>query len=181
MTDSYPTVSTDDVWSEIDRSRSVVADAGLTRVFGHTLLFEPVGETLVDGAGRFAFAAALSFETPVPPGITPAVRPMVVSAAEESFADRLRERGLESVAPERRDRLRTEAGRRARLRRFTAAYHPSTDSPPVPVEAWLAVWSAGGQFRVAGGAYPTAAPDGERSVSPGRYREELLAFVRGVE
>jgi len=181
VTDAYPTVPTGDVWSETDRSQSVLANAGPTRVLGHTLLFEPIDGDGLDGTNRFAFAAALSFETPVPPGMAPAVRPMVVAAAETAFADRLRERGLRSVESGRRDRLRTEAGRRARLRRFTAEYRAADDAAPVPVEAWLAVWAVDGQFRVAGGAYPTADPLDGGAVSPGRYREELLAFVRGVE
>jgi hypothetical protein len=181
VTDPYPTVDPDDAWRESERSRSVLADPGPTRVLGHTLLFEPVEDAAVAGADRFAFASALSFEAPLPPGVAPSVRPMVVSAAEAAFADRLRERGLANVDRGRRDRLRTDAGRRARLRRFDAEYDTDGDSPPVPVEGWLAVWAVDGQFRVAGGAYPTGDPDGDAAVSPGRYREELLAFVRGVE
>ena len=181
MTDPYPTVDPGDAWRESERSRSVLADPGPTRVLGHTLLFEPVEGTAVDGADRFAFASALSFETPLPPGVAPTVRPMVVSAAEAAFADRLRERGLASIDRGRHERLRTDTARRARLRRFTAEFDTGDDSPAVPVEAWVAVWAAAGQFRVAGGAYPTANPRGDAAVSPGRYRDELLAFVRAVE
>jgi hypothetical protein len=181
VTDPYPTVDPDDAWRETDRSRSVLADPGPTRVRGHTLLFEPVEDVAVEGVDRFAFASALSFDVPLPPGLAPTVRPMVVSAAEGAFADRLRERGLANVDRHRRERFRTDAGRRGRLRRVTAEYDRDGDSPPVPVEGWLATWAVDGQFRVAGGAYLTGDPLGDGSISPGRYREELLAFVRGVE
>lgn len=180
MTDPYPTVDPDGAWRETDRSRSVLADPGPTRVRGHTLVFEPADDAALAGPGRFAFASALSFDVPLPPGLAPTVRPMVVSAAEGAFADRLRERGLANVDRHRRERLRTDAGHRARLRRFTAECDREGDSPPVPVEGWLAAWAVDGQFRVAGGAYPTGDPLGDGSVSPGRYREELLGFVRGV-
>jgi len=180
VTDEYPTTPTGGPWRETDRERSVLADTGPTSVVGHTLVFAPVDDgPSAAAARRFAFASALSFDTPLPPGVAPTVRPMVESAAERTFAERLRERGLADVERGRRDRLRTDAGRRARLRRFTATYRPEGAADSLPVEGWLAVWSTAGEFRVAGGAYPTALPDA--GAVPGRYREELLTFVRAVE
>lgn len=180
MTDDYPTTATDGPWRESDRERSVLADSGPTRVVGHTLVFAPADDApSAAAARRFAFASALSLDAGLPPGIAPTVRPMVESAAERTFAQRLRERGLADVERGRRDRLRTDAGRRARLRRFTATYRPDDTGDSLAVEGWLAVWSTAGEFRVAGGAYPTELPDCD--AAPGRYREELLAFVRGVE
>ncbi len=190
MSDPYPDVDPADHWTETTRERTVLADPGPTTVTGSTVVYED--RDLADAFGdvdgpaptRFAFATALSFDPGLAPGLGVAtVRPTVVQSADGAFADRLRERGLSAVERGRRDRLRTDTDDRARLRRFTAEYRPteSAAEPPVAIEGFLAVWTVDGQFRVAGGAYPTSElPDDPRVGSPGEYREDLLSFLRGV-
>lgn len=155
-----------------------------------------------DGTGpwRFLFATALSFRPPLAPGIGPAtVRPTVLAEARNSFARDLRSRGFEAVDRGRSERMRTRAGDRARLTKFTARLDAArldrdgageTATDPLRIEAWLAVWSTGGSFRIAGGAYPVSGldsllaglPADERPpTDPRAYRSELLDLVRAVE
>ena len=189
MSDPYPAVDPDPPWTETTRERTVLADPGPTTVVGYTVVYEDpaVAEAfsaLDPSPTRFAFATALSFDPELTSGIGVAtVRPTVVRAADRAFADRLRERGLTTVDRGRRDRLRTDTGDRARLRRFTGEYRPTSrgeeSADPVAAEGFLAVWTVNGRFRIAGGAYPTSGrPDGVGS--PGRYREDLLSVLRSV-
>jgi hypothetical protein len=202
-------------WERRVRSEETVFSISTIAVVGRTLLYadadlaasldvlgvtKPASGTDGDGpdrlvaAGdvwRFFFATALSFRPPLAPGIGPAaVYPTVLSEARRSFAEDLQARGFEEVDRERAERVRTETGDRARLAKFTATLPvregTATDGA-VPIEGWLGVWTHSGSFRVAGGAYPAAAPadllsgDAEAStVDPGEYREELLAMIRAV-
>ena len=142
---------------------------------------------------RFFFATRLSFRPPLAPGIGPAsLRPTVASRARRTFAEDLESRGFEGVESGRKQRLRTESGDRARLRKFTADL-PLTGGTALPdridVEGWLAVWAADGSFRIAGGAYPVtgleallgSGPESDAPpAEPGAFREELLGLIRSV-
>lgn len=200
---SYPTLAPDgDGWRLKEESTDVVFDLATVRVLGATRLYEDaelrraVRET-TDGAldqpWRFLFATQLSFEPPLTPGVGPAaLYPTVVSSARRQFASDLRERGFQRVERGRGERMRTNNGARARLTRYEATFpladvlDGDADLPPdaaVAVEGWLSVWLADGQFRLAGGAYPT---DGLDAVAPGvaddpgTYRNELLSVLRSV-
>ena len=154
------------------------------------------GSRLVDtGDGdywRFFFATALSFRPPLAPGIGPAsMLPTVRSEALSAFADDLTARGFADVDRGRSQRVRTEGGDRARLTKITATLPLGTDAPAdtLDVEGWVAVWTTGGEFRIAGGAYPVAGLDDLLAAVPaderpptGRTaaRDDLLALVRAV-
>lgn len=212
----YPTVpeSMLEGWAEQVRSEETVFRMPTAEVIGHTVLYVDAdlrdtlaaagvadvltsdggGERLVstdDGGDywRFFFATTLSFKPPLAPGIGPAsMRPTVVSEARSSFADDLEARGFENVDRGRGQRVRTDSGDRASLCKYTASY--PLEGGTLDVEGWLAVWSTGGTFRIAGGAYPVRGldtllsdvPGAERpDIDPSDYRNDLLALIRAVE
>ncbi|RXK50393.1 hypothetical protein [Halorientalis pallida] len=219
MADQFPTVDAATLergpWELRSRSEDTVFRTPTATVRGHTLVYDdadlrtaleragvgdhldPGGEgTLVDvadddtgGFCRFFFATALSFRPPLAPGIGPAsMRGPIVRESRESFLDDLRTRGFESVERGRRQRVRTDTGDRATLTKVTAAY--PLDGGRLDVEGWIAVWSRGGSFRIAGGAYPTRGladlldtlpEDGRPQIDPGNYRDDLLGLIRAVE
>ena len=156
------------------------------------------GDRLVDtgddgGYWRFFFATALSFRPPLAPGFGPAsMLPTIRSEARSAFTDDLRARGFGDVDTGRSQRFRTDAGDRARLRKVTARLPLGADAPAdsLDVEGWLAVWTTGGQFRIAGGAYPVRGLDAllaalhadERPpTDPATYRNDLLGYLKAVE
>ncbi len=219
MADRYPVVDSDALgrgsWELRSRGEDTVFQTPTAAVNGHTLVYDdadlraaldragvgerldPGGEgTLVDvdaddagGFWRFFFATALSFRPPLAPGIGPAsMRGPIVRESRESFLDDLRARGFETVERGRKQRVRTDTGDRATLTKVTATY--PMDGERLDVEGWIAVWTRGGSFRIAGGAYPTRGldalladcPEDERpEVDPGRYRDDLLDLLRAVE
>ena len=165
------------------------------------LLGGPAADRLVDageasgdgGPWRFFFATRLSFRPPLAPGIGPAsIRPTVVSQAKRSFAEDLEARGFQDVESGRGQRIRTDSGDRARLRKFSGQLPlPGTDRAPgrIDSEGWRAVGVTAGTFRIAGGAYPVAGvdglleplPAGERPpTDPTAFRDELLDAIRAV-
>lgn len=205
-------------WERRSRSEETVFRVGAASVVGYTLFYndsrlreavEAVGaggaltgptdgdrvvETGDEGEGgpwRFFFATRLAFQPPLAPGIgTASVRPTVASQARRTFADDLEARGFEAVESGRRQRLRTESGERAQLRKFTAVLPLDGEAVDrLDVEGWLAVWATGGSFRVAGGAYPVAGLDAvleplsaaeTPTTDPGTLREGLLDAIRAV-
>jgi hypothetical protein len=191
-------------WTVVERTAETLFQLPTASVEGHTVLYEDPAlrervraATGVDHPWRFVFATRLEFRPPLAPMVgTASVYPTVVTEAGNAFADRLRERGFTDVEAGRRERVRTDGGDRARLRQYTAVYElpsgtagdPTAEAAPdrpatVDVEGWTAVWTSGGDFFVAGGAYPTyglsALLDGD-APDPGTFREELLDLVRGV-
>jgi hypothetical protein len=185
MTDRFPRVTGDiEGWTEADRRTETVFRLPTATIEGHTLLFEDErtgteGEEL-DGPWRFFFATRLTFSPPLAPGIGPAsVYPTVASESARSFADRLAERGFEGVDRGRSQRVRVDTGERARLRKYTARYEPPSGDP-MDVEGWTAVWVHDGEFRFAGGAFPTSSVPGPGG-DPSRFRDELLDLIRSVE
>jgi hypothetical protein len=180
-----------DGWRRSSEYVETVFEMGMSRVEGHTAVYEDTRLTdagreagLGEGPWRFFFTTDLQFQPPLAPGIGPAsVLPSVVTESARSFAADLRDRGFEAVERGRRERARTRGGDRLRLRQFTATY--PTDGVRLDVEGWLGVWAAGGEVRIAGGAYPTsgfdAFGDGVEDLAPGSFRDELLALIRSVE
>mgnify|MGYP005852137881 CR=1 FL=1 len=210
----------EDGWELRSKSEETVFRMATAAVVGHTLVYndarlrgaieavdagnllgESDGDRLIDageasgdgGPWRFFFATRLSFQPPLAPGIGPAaIRPTVASRAKRSFAEDLEARGFESVESGRGQRIRTDSGDRARLRKFSG-HLPLSGAERAPdridIEGWLAVWVADGTFRIAGGAYPVrgldelleSLPAAERSpTDPGAFREELLDAIRAV-
>jgi hypothetical protein len=219
MEERYPDVPAAAIpegWERRGRSEDRLFDAGSASVVGRTVLYadaeveaaldatgvgdllDPPSETDarqdrlvgVDTVAPFAFATALSFSPPLAPGIGPAtLLPMILTEARRSFAGDFRARGFESVERDRRQRIRTETGDRARLTKYTAIHPLAPDAPAehLRVEGWLAVWTRTDAFRVAGGAYPTAGlaellADREASpeTDPSTFRSDLLDLVRAV-
>ena len=145
-----------------------------------------------DSLWRFFFATALSFQPSLPPVVgAVSIRPMVAREARQSFIDDLEARGFERVEDGASQRLRTESGDRARLRKITATFpiDVTGDLDRIGVEGWIAVWDVNGSFRIAGGAHPVdgvdvllaSLPDTERpSTGPRQFREELLESIRAV-
>ncbi|WP_440991203.1 hypothetical protein [Haloarchaeobius baliensis] len=200
---SYPALAPDgDGWRLTEESTEVVFDLATVRVLGATRLYEDADlraavREATDGAldqpWRFCFATQLSFQPPLTPGIGPAsLFPTVVSSARREFADDLRERGFRNVERGRGERMRTRNGSRTRLTRYEATFplpdvlDGDLDLPAdaeVTVEGWLSVWLDDGQFRLAGGVYPTDGLDAVASGvadDPGSYRNELLSVLRSA-
>jgi hypothetical protein len=145
-----------------------------------------------DGLWRFFFATALSFQPSLPPVVGAAsIRPIVAREARRSFIRDLEARGFERVESGAGQRLRTESGERARLRKITATRPLDAASTPerIDIEGWIAAWDANGSFRIAGGAHPVdgidalvaSLPDAERpSTDPSQFRDELLELIGAV-
>lgn len=187
--DPFPDVPTDRLstggWTRVERTSETLFSIPAIRVEGHTLLYEQpdLREAVrteseeVDLPWRFFFATRLSF-TPSPTGFgRSSLFPVVLAAARREFASDLRERGFEAVEHGPTRRLHTDDGGRARLTGYDARF--DAGAMGTDVAAWLAVWVHEGEFRIAGGAYPTNGL-GPVSLDPDRYREELLALIRGV-
>ena len=190
-----------DGWTRTDASSETVFSLPTAKVVGHTVVYEDSAlrgavreatDGAVDRTWRFFFATRLSFTPPLPPGVGPmAVLSTVRSKAESEFADILAERGFRDVSSGGQQRLRVDSGDRARLRNFSATLDapcPDGTTRELPLEGWLAVWTTGGEFRLAGGAYPTR-PLGDAldidlpavPSEPGAFRDDLIGLIRGVE
>lgn len=219
MDEGYPDVPPEAIpegWECRGRSEDALFDAGPASVIGRTLLYADVTiGTALDAAGRgnllaasgggeegngrlvgidtiapFGFATALSVRPPLAAGLGPAaVFPVVRTEAIRAFGDDLRSRGFEGVERDSHDRIRTDAGDRTRLTKYTGTYQFGADAPveTLRVEGWLGVWTREDAFRLAGGAYPTAGLDellGEHgtdlSTDPSRFREALVGLIRAV-
>lgn len=90
--------------------------------------------------------------------------------------------------------MRTDAGDRARLTKYTARYAVERNGSDrddgdhdIAIEGWVAVWTRRSGFRIAGGAYPIQGfavlceSAGIDLDDPNAYREELLGLLRAVE
>ncbi|WP_435360913.1 hypothetical protein [Haloarchaeobius sp. DFWS5] len=182
-------------WRLVEETSETVFRMPAAEVVGHTSLYEdgPLRDAVCEATDgdldlpwRFFFTTDLSFTPPLAPGIgTASVYPTVVSSARRAFADDLRERGFRDIDDGRSQRMRLSGGDRARLRRYTAEYPLSEHATGsvVTVDGWLAVWTDGGSFALAGGAYPVDGLD-ELAPSvvaePGTYRDDLLEMIRTV-
>ncbi len=181
-----PTVAADlDGWRLADEYVERVFEVGAVGVEGHTAVYDDP-TVAADGPWRFFFATRLVFDPPLVPGLgTASVYPTVATESAREFAADLRSRGFERVERGRRERTRTAGGDRLRLTRYTATYRPAgaEGDRPFDVEAWLGLWTHDGEFRLAGGAYPTSGLSAfaEASADPAVFRDELLALIRSVD
>jgi len=197
---SFPTVPDDRLrdggWQLSDESVETVFQLPTASVAGATKLYDDVRtrEAAESAAGidqqwRFFFATALTFRPPLAPGIGPAmILPTVRSEAQSEFATELQDRGFENVSRERRERVRTESGDRARLRSYSASLALPEVETTLSITGWVGVWH-GEDFRIAAGAYPDrpvaeilSIDDAEDPLrrGPGDYRDELLGLIRAV-
>ena len=149
---------------EIPFELSTVRVRGFTRIYEDGALRERIARaTGIDHLWRFFFATRLAFSPPLPPVVGPAtVFPTVRTEARRAFVGILRDRGFETVEPGRTERVRVRSGDRARLQSFDARLPLGVDGvDAIDVEGWLGAWITGGEFRLAGGAYPTGDPGAE--------------------
>ncbi|MCL7418627.1 MAG: hypothetical protein M8354_12425 [Halalkalicoccus sp.] len=174
-------------WVLNERTSETVFSLSGLDVEGHTVLYEQptirnqIREESEDGAldqpWCFFFATRLAFEPPLV-GIGPmAVFPMVLSNARREFVADLEDRGFEAVNRGRTQRVRTDSGDRVRLTKYAARFQ--TTDLDAGIEAWFGVWIHEGEFRIAGGAYPTGGLPVD--LDPSAYREDLLDLLRSVE
>ncbi|WP_299262954.1 hypothetical protein [Halorientalis sp.] len=195
--DGTPRVPEDalDGWAVTDRSSETVFELPVARVVGHTAVYDDedlrsavsglTGGT-VDRMWRFFFATRLEFTPALPPAVGPAaVFTTVRTQANSVFKNRLQDRGFGEVSKAGHDRIRVDSGDRASLQAYEAAIETSVVD--VPVEGYLAVWSTGGEFRLAGGAYPAASLSDLLGISipgididPNSFRQELISIVKSV-
>lgn len=197
---SLPAAVDTETWSLYERRSEPVVRLPTTEVTAHTVVYEDARLRSVvreatggclDRVWRFFFATRLTISPPPPPGVgTASWYPTIAAEARDGFTADLRERGFERVERHRGQRMRTTAGKRARLTKLTAEYPVEWDGrvARLPTEGWLAVRTDGREFRLTGGAYPTdftgALREGERaalSADPSEYRNDLLDLIRGVE
>ncbi|WP_246987234.1 hypothetical protein [Halorientalis marina] len=190
-----------DGWTRTDAFSETVFELSAVSVEGHTVIYEDdrlrtaVREaTGVDRMWRFFFATRLEFSPPLPPGVGPmAVFSTVASQADDRFVDILAERGFRSVSRGRRERVRVETGGRARLRKYTAVLDVDAGDDAIDLQTagMLAVWTVDGEFRLAGGAYPSrpladvlriedSGVDELTAAGENRFREDLLGVIRAV-
>jgi hypothetical protein len=184
-------------WELTDERVETVFKLPTASVAGATAVYDDVrtrsaaaSATGIDQQWRFFFATALTFRPPLAPGIGPAmILPTVRSEAGSAFATELRDRGFEDVQRGRRERVRTDSGDRARLRRYTAELPLESVDQSLSITGWVGVWHADG-FRIAAGAYPDRPvgellgvenPDEPLERTPQAYQEELLDLIRAVE
>jgi hypothetical protein len=220
-TDTYPSIPDERLaeggWQRQSKTAETVFELPAVSVTGYTLVYEDgrfreaieaagidgeattaggesrrLGTDVGGGVSRFFFATALSFRPSLPPGIGPAsLRPTVEQQARSEFADDLGARGFEGMEYDGSQRVRTDSGARARLRKLTATLPLDSDRGPeqLDIEGWLAVWVTNGSFRIAGGAYPTGGLEavldshsglGDGGIDPSQFRSELLSLIRAV-
>ena len=167
-------------------------------VRGHTLVYEDrrlregvrdATDGGLDQAWRFFFATRLRFRPTLSPGAHVAILATVRSEAVRSFCSDLEDRGVRDVERGRSERMRTESGKRVRLRQVTGEVprpDPGESDDAVPVEGWVGVWYDG-DFLVAGGAYPRTSlasafdvDDDRLALTASAARDDLLELVRSV-
>ncbi len=219
-TDGYPSVPSDRLaeggWQLQSKTAEMVFELPAVSVTGYTLVYEDgrlreaieaagiggettasgeesrrIGTDTEGGVSRFFFATALSFRPSLPPAVGPAsLRSTVERQARREFTDDLEARGFEGVEYDGSQRVRTDSGEKARLRKLTATLPLDSEGTPeqLDIEGWLAVWVTDGSFRIAGGAYPIGLQGvlGSHSradhdaIDPGQFRAELLSLIRTV-
>ena len=191
-----------DGWTRTEAFSETVFRLSRVSVEGHTVVYEDerlrtavreASDGAFDRMWRFFFATGLDFSPPLPPGVGPAaVFSTVASNADDQFVATLEDRGFRDVSQGRRERIRVETGDRARLRRYNAELDVESgggDIHSLPTAGLLAVWTVDGEFRLAGGAYPTRSlaavlgiqsDDSRLTVDPDRFRDDLLGLIRAV-
>lgn len=187
-----------DGWSLVEETEETLFRLPTARVRGYTALYEDGAlrdriraAAAIDRQWRFFFATRLAFVPPLAPGIGPTMlMPTVLSEAKRTFGKDLGERGFEAVRRGRTERIRVRSGSRAHLQSYEARLPvegEATAISSVDVEGWIGVWTTDGEFRLAGGAYPTDLPALGETLGvtdlpdATACREELWRLLREVE
>jgi hypothetical protein len=178
-----PSVDVPDGWTRTEStterlfSVSKVTVTATTVVYEDQRLAERADAAGAGGFRRFGFASRLRLRPSTQP--SKPLTKLVASRAKSGFADRLRERGMASVAERESRRFRVD-GTDATLVGYDATC--VVDGTELAVDGWVAVWPGDEDYYVAGGAYPTRVLDGRIGVAldPDRFREDLLSMVRSV-
>jgi len=204
---SVPDSRLDD-WRQTEQTVDLPFSTPFVSVVTHTCVYEEASQrqqihdrTRFDHAWRFFFASRIRLDPPQSPSrmLTSIIRPQVAAA----FVGRLSDRGFDSIRETATQQV-TVGGANGVRKRYRArcrlTVEPSTtdetsDDPTVdgplsvslPVEGYLTVW-VDDDYYVAGGAYPSGAPDSgpqnlvaalSELIDPTAAREELLALIDG--
>lgn len=188
-----PRVSVPTGWRRVEESVDRPFDVRVVSVTAATRVWEDEAtataireETGGDRTWRFFFASRLVLRPA--PGSSKPLQRLVTARALDGFEDRLRDRGFRSVA-RRESRNLPVRDRDATLTRFEAVSPVDQLDAVLSVEGDAAVWSAGREFRMAGGAYPVEVRRGTGdavaavadALDPEGFRSELLDLIRRVE
>jgi hypothetical protein len=173
----------DDTTETLFSAAGVTVTARLLRYEDDRLRSRVRERTGADRSWRFFVAARLELAPSPPP--TRALRRLVATQASRGFAARLEDRGFEAVDRVERRTLRVGESD-ARLFGYDARCR--VDGVTLSADGWLATWAPDRDFRLAGGAYPTAVIDGDGETAgaladcldPSAFRADLLALIRGT-
>jgi hypothetical protein len=158
-----------DGWRRTEATIEEAFSTPVVTVYTHTVVYEEIerreriaDDTGVDQPWRFFFVSRIRLDPDRDPSrlLTSLVR----RKATAGFVDRLEDRGIEGVSE--RDREESRIGDTDGLiLTYGGAFRHQLDEAgdsallSLPVAALLAVWDAGGDYHVAGGAYPDGPPD----------------------
>ncbi|EJN61472.1 DUF6517 family protein [Halogranum rubrum] len=191
---SAPAVPTEQLagWRLVDERVDTPFDIKLITVTAHTNVYEDAelsaaiqDSTGIEGPGRFFLTSHVVLK-PQPP-TSEALRRLVTDRVARDFAHQLRDRGFTRVEETGR-RAFSVSGADARLVSYESTYAFGTIT--LDVQGWLAVWQVGGDFLLAGGAYPTSVRNAaseetaeavQALLHPSEFRDELFSLVRAVE
>jgi hypothetical protein len=192
----YPTVPReildDGGWTLRDERLEVRARVLGVTVHAHERRYEDDGlrERVRTAGGpdhlwRLFYATRLTFTPSLPPAFGPAMAlPKVRSAAQEEFADQLREEGLIDVEQGDDEPIETESGARAKVTRYDATLPVETDAGQreVPMEGWIGIWHDDAML-LAGGLHPTTSLAAvldvpEIEYDPAESRTELQSLIQ---
>ncbi|MGM0590701.1 MAG: DUF6517 family protein [Halobacteriota archaeon] len=180
-----------DGWHQVDDTTDTLFEMGPVRVTGRTVVYEDRSlrerlrdEVDIDTVRRFFFAGRLRVQPQSP--FSSALLGVVSDGAGSGFVDQLRERGFTDVSQTDRRRFAVD-GADAQLTRYDGVFE--VDSLALAVVGWVAVWPAGEEFLIGGGAYPEGISEGGNDdqtaairelLRPTTYREELFELIRSV-
>ncbi|PHQ37856.1 hypothetical protein DJ69_15110 [Halorubrum persicum] len=167
-----------DGWRRVDEATERAFAAGPVSVDASTVRYE---RDASEPLRPFCFASRLEIRPPSAPNS--ALTALVERQARSGFRERLAERDIERVE-HRGDRaiaIDDPTASRATLSTFRGVARVADgDGQRVPIEALLAVWTAG-EYLLGGGAYPLGEASYPAGEGPADARRELLGIVRGVE
>lgn len=168
-----------------DRTETVFEGLGVT-VESRTLVYEDsdLRSRVVDSGGpdrvwRFLFVSRLEITPPPMFGSHAALRPRVLREARRTFAEELRERGIEGISAGDDERIELGGDRRARLVPYRGRLPTdgeSTKKSAVDIVGRLALWYDDG-FYLAGVAGPSGTIAGHEVKTDAT---ELLDLIRTV-
>ena len=173
-----------DGWHRVDETTDRAFVAGPVSVDASTVRYERTGR---EPPRPFCFASRLRIRPPTAPNA--ALTALVERRARSGFRDRLADRDIDDVESrgDREIAIDDPRASRATLSAFRGVARVGSggdsggrEDRSVPVEALLAVWTAG-EYLLGGGAYPLDEDAYPPGAGPAAARRELLAIVRGIE